>query len=268
MPHSHDHRRPAGGHRHRRHGPRLAGEHHGQERKSGGSGGRRRHAALGQDGNDHHRQPPGDAVRALRRLHGGGSRTPGGPGLCRRPNARGQEHRGTVPSAWRPNRRRRRTERAENQWRCPGSGRIAVRAFHGPNADERRRLAGRPADSQRSARRNPPPYQAAEGNRAGLRRERRRASGVERGHAAAGQRGQPDRRDGGPGRHPQARHRRALRATAADGPADRDGYGRQPLDGRGHRRAGGRGRLHRRSDARSQAGLHPQGAGRAASWWP
>ena len=90
----------------------------------------------------------------------------------------------------------------------------------------------------------------------------RRPSGVERGHAAAGQRGQPDRRDGGPGRHPQARHRRALRATAADGPADGDGHGRQPLDGRGDRRAGGRGRLHRRSDPRGQTGLHPQGAGR------
>ena len=35
-------------------------------------------------------------------------------------------------------------------------------------------LAGWSADSQRSARRNPPPYQAAEGNRAGLRREHRR----------------------------------------------------------------------------------------------
>ena len=90
----------------------------------------------------------------------------------------------------------------------------------------------------------------------------------QRGHAAAGQRGQPHRRDGGPGRHPQARHRRALRAAAADGPADGDGHGRQPLDGRGDRRAGGRGRLHRRGHARSQAGLHPQGAGRRASWWP
>ena len=73
-----------------------------------------------------------------------------------------------------PDRRRRRTERTENQRRCPGSGRIAVRAFHGPNADERHRPAGRPADSQRGAGRDPPPYQAAEGNRAGLRREHRR----------------------------------------------------------------------------------------------
>ena len=67
-----------------------------------------------------------------------------------------------------------RTERTEDQWRCPGSGRLAVRAFHGTNADERHRLAGRPADSQGSAGRNPPPCQAAEGNRAGRRGEHRR----------------------------------------------------------------------------------------------
>ncbi len=211
MPDSHDDRRPAGGHRHRRHGPRLASEHHGQERKGGGSGGRRGHAALGQDGNDHRGQPPGDAVRALRWLPGSGSRTPGGPSVCRRRNARGQEYRGVVPQVRRLKRRCRRTERTEHRWRCPGSTGIAVCSFHGSNANERHRLAGWPADSQRGAGRNPPPYQAAERNRAGRRRADRCRSGVERGHAAAGQRGQPDRRDGGPGRHPQARDRRAVR---------------------------------------------------------
>ena len=65
LPDSDDHRRPAGRHRHRRHGPGPAGEHHRQERQGGRSGRRRRHAALGQDRHDHHRQSPRDAVRAL-----------------------------------------------------------------------------------------------------------------------------------------------------------------------------------------------------------
>ena len=69
---------------------------------------------------------------------------------------------------------RRWTERTEHRWRCPGSIRIAVCSFHGSNTDERHRLAGWSADSQRSAGRNPPPYQEAERNRAGLRREDRR----------------------------------------------------------------------------------------------
>ena len=81
-------------------------------------------------------------------------------------------------------------------------------------------------------------------------------------------RGQPDRRPGRAGGHPQAGHPRAVRAAAADGPADRDGHRRQPADGQGHRRAGRRGRLHRPGDARGEAGLHPQGAGRAASSSP
>ena len=41
VPDPHDDRRPAGGHRHRRHGPGPAGEHHRQERQGGGSGRRR-----------------------------------------------------------------------------------------------------------------------------------------------------------------------------------------------------------------------------------
>ena len=44
--------------------------------------------------------------------------------------------------------------------------------------------------------------------------------------------------------------------------------GDNPLTAKAIAEAGRRGRLHRRSHARSQAGLHPQGAGRAANWWP
>ena len=37
VPDSHDHRRLAGGHRHRGHGPRADGQHHRQERQGGGA---------------------------------------------------------------------------------------------------------------------------------------------------------------------------------------------------------------------------------------
>ena len=104
-----------GGHRHRRHGPRLACERHGQERKGRRGGRRRGHPAVGQDGDDYHRQPPRHAVRPFRRLHRGRRGKAGGPGVGCRRNARGQEHRGPVPPA-----QRRRPEAAANQRRSPG----------------------------------------------------------------------------------------------------------------------------------------------------
>ena len=92
--------------------------------------------------------------------------------------------------------------------------------------------------------------------------------GRQGGHAAVGQRGQPHRRHGRAGRHPQAGHRRALRAAAADGPADRDGHRRQPLDRRGHRRS-------RRAWTTSSPRPRPRPSSPtsarnrpAASWWP
>ena len=81
LPDPDDDRRPAGGHRHRRHGPGPAGQHHRQERQGGRGGRRHRHAAAGQDRHDHDRQPPGDPVRAAgRRL--GRARWPGWPALA------------------------------------------------------------------------------------------------------------------------------------------------------------------------------------------
>ena len=59
--HPDDHRRPALGHRHRRHGPadEVQRARHVRPRRRGG--GRRRHAAARQDRHDHLRQPHGDA---------------------------------------------------------------------------------------------------------------------------------------------------------------------------------------------------------------
>jgi len=65
--------------------------------KGSGSGRRRGHAALGQDGDDYRGQPPATQFVPVNGFHGGGSRTPSGPSVCRRRNARGQEYCGVVP---------------------------------------------------------------------------------------------------------------------------------------------------------------------------
>ena len=61
LPDSDDHRRPAVGDRHRRHGPAGAAQRAGDVRPRGRGGRRRAHAAARQDRHDHARQPPGDA---------------------------------------------------------------------------------------------------------------------------------------------------------------------------------------------------------------
>ena len=66
LPDSDDHRRLAGRHRHRGHGPRPAGQHHRQERQGRRDGRRHRYRAARQDRHDHDRQPEGDAVPAAR----------------------------------------------------------------------------------------------------------------------------------------------------------------------------------------------------------
>ena len=64
LPDSHDHRRPALGDRHRRHGPAGAAQRAGDERARGRGGGRCGRAAARQDRHDHARQPHGDRVPA------------------------------------------------------------------------------------------------------------------------------------------------------------------------------------------------------------
>ena len=67
LPHPHHDRRPALGHRHRRHGPADPAERHRDERPRGRGGGRREHAAARQDRHDHAGQPAGGRVHAGRR---------------------------------------------------------------------------------------------------------------------------------------------------------------------------------------------------------
>ncbi len=141
LPDSDDHRRPAVGDRHRRHGPRDAAQRAGDERQGGRGVGRRAHAAARQDRNHHARQPAGGRVRAAARGPGigtGGRRPALEP---RRRDTRRALHRRSrqreIPAA-RPRRRRQ------------------VGPFHPIlrlHADERRR-SRRPAASQRRGRHN------------------------------------------------------------------------------------------------------------------
>ena len=62
LPHPHHDRRPAVGHRHRRHGPAHPLQRGGDLGPRGRGGGRRRHAAARQDRHDHLRQSHGERV--------------------------------------------------------------------------------------------------------------------------------------------------------------------------------------------------------------
>ena len=140
LPGSHDHRRAAVGHRHRRHEPPEPGQRGGHVRPGGGGGRRRGRAAARQDRHHHPGQPAGDGVRAgAGGRHGRtGRRRPAG--LAGRRDARGPQHRG-------PGQERSTVCAAGTS---SSSGRH-LRALHRPDAHERRR-PGRPA---RSARERP-----------------------------------------------------------------------------------------------------------------
>ncbi len=130
LPHSHDHRRAALGHRHRRHGPAGAVQRAGHERARRGSRGRREHAAARQDRNHHAGQSPGDGVhaRAGREPRAAGQR--GAACVALRRNAGGPVDRGAGQGEVQPARAR--------------SGRHSrrVRSIHRADAHERRESAG------------------------------------------------------------------------------------------------------------------------------
>ena len=89
VPHPDHHRRPALGHRHRRHGPPRPAQRPRHERAGGRGRRRRADAAAGQDRHDHARQPHGLRLLPGLRAHraGGGRRRPAG--LAGRRDARG-----------------------------------------------------------------------------------------------------------------------------------------------------------------------------------
>ena len=130
LPHPDDHRRPAVGHRHRRHGPPRAAQRAGDV--GPGRRGRRRrdHAAARQDRHDHLRRPPGRRAAPRPRRHRGRAGR-GGAGLQPgRRDARGpldRRVRQAAATGLEPSRRPRRR----------------AGAVHGPDPDERDGLPGR-----------------------------------------------------------------------------------------------------------------------------
>ena len=249
LPDPDDHRRPAGGDRHRGDGPGAGGQHHRQERQGGRAGRRRRHAAAGQDRHDHDRQPPGDPVRAA----GRGpvrARWPGWPGWPRWPTRR---PRARASSSWPASRRPSTARRPAGATFIEFTAQTRMSGIDLPDGVEIRKGApdtiARYVEDQGGT--IPDGYQAT-------------VDAIASGGAtpAGRRRGRPHRRRHQARGHPQARHPRAVRPAPPDGPARRDGHRRQPADGQGHRRGGRRRRLHRPGHPRGQARLHPQGAER------
>ena len=262
VPDPHHDRRPAVGHRHRRHGPPGAAQRAGHVRPGRRGGRRLLDAAARQDRHHHPRQPPGGRVPArspgstrselaeAAQLSSLADETPEGRSIVvlakERFGLRERElsaHATLVPFT------------AQTRM----SGRRPRTADVGPQG--RRRL-GAPLGAE----------QGGSGRRARLRRaivegsppaaapplvvaERRRASvevlGVVHLKDVVKQ-----------------GMRRALRPAAGHGHPHGDDHRRQPAHGQGHRRRGRRRRLPRRGHARGQDGPDPQGAGRAAASWP
>ena len=126
-----DHRRPAFGHRHRRHGPPHPLQRARHVGPGGGGRGRRRHAAPRQDGHHHLRQPHGLRDHPGFRRHGarGGAGSPAGE-PCRR------DRRGTLD---RGARRRRSTGSSLRT----GAGGCPLHRILGDHAALRRRYRRR-----------------------------------------------------------------------------------------------------------------------------
>ncbi len=254
LPDPDDHRRPALGHRHRRHGPRDAAQRAGDERQGGRSGGRREHAAARQDRHDHARQSPGGRVPAGRAASTEPSwRT---PRSCR---------------AW-PTRRRK----AGRSWSWPrrSTGCAAATSpstsanfipfsaytrMSGVDLDGRQLRKGATdaiVDVRQGARRQRP---------AGLQRADRPHLAHRRHAAGRGRRRAPARHHSPEG-HRQGRHEGAHRAAARDGHPHRDDHRRQPADRRGDRQRSRRGRFPGAGHAEGQARIHQEGTGRQAAW--
>ncbi len=208
VPDSDDHRWPAFGHRHRRHGPDDPGEHHRHVRPRGRGRGRRRRAPPRQDRDDHAGQPPGDGVSASTGVHDGAARRHRAAQLPGRRDARGPEHRRPGQGAVRHSRARR--SRPEGR----------VRAVHGAHANERREPR-RPRDPQGRGGRHRGLRQG-EGGRVSCGRPQRRRLHLEaRRHAARRRRGFARPRRGAAQGHRQGWHQGAFRRAAPHG--DQDG---------------------------------------------
>ena len=250
LSHSDHDRRPSVGHRHRRHGPAGPLQRHRDLRPRGRGGGRRRHAAARQDRHDHVRQSHGD--RASCRCDGVSTQDLAAAALASSLADETPEGRSIVALAKgdfglvEP-----KFDTAETtvvpfsaQTRISGVD-VGGRSIRKGAIDSILRYLKLPIE------RTPLEFRQA----------------VERVALSGGTPLGGRRRRHAAGRHPpegrrEARHQGALRRDARDGHPHRHGDRRQSGHRRGDRFRSGRRRLSRRGDARGQARLHPQGAGR------
>ena len=251
-------RRPALGHRHRRHGPHDPGQ---RDRHVGprGRGGRRRgRAAARQDRHDHARQSAGH--RSSSRRPASAERDLADAAQLASLADETPEGRSIVVLA---------KEKYGLRERDVARARRDVHPLHRADAHERRR----PRTAARSARARPTRSRRFVKQLGGDASRRRAQRGRRHRQGAAARRSSS----------PTAREvlgviylkdivkggiTRALRRAAAHGHQDRDDHRRQPADRRRHRRRGRRRRLPRRGHARGQAQADPRVPGRRAGWWP
>ncbi len=246
-----DDRRPAVGHRHRRHGPAGPLQRHRHLRPRRRGGGRRRYAAARQDRHHHLRQPHGDRVPAGARRHASRS--------------------SPKPRCWPASPTRRR--KAARSWRWPAAS--SASSAHGQDAGRRRALRRRDAPLGRRHRR--PQHPQGRGRcGAQIRRHRptqpappefrqavetvARTGGTP---LAVAERRQAARRHPSQGRG-EAGHQGALRRAARHGHPHRHGDRRQPGDGGGDRLGSRRRRLSSPRPRRSRSSTTSATSRRAA----
>ena len=243
LPHPDDDRRPAVGHRHRRHGPAGAAQRAGHVR-AGGRGGRRRArrccstrparspTATARPPSSS-RSPAVDeqelAEAAL--LSSLADETPEGRSIV----TLAEERYGLSP---------------------PDIARRRARPVHRPDPHERHRLGRRAGSIRKGAADSVRRWVAGAGRHRPRRPRRRSSSGISTsgGTPLVVADGRHDPRRHPPQGHREAGHERALRRAARDGHPHGHDHRRQPAHGGGHRRGGRRRRLPRRGHARGQDG--------------
>ncbi len=224
VPHPDDHRRPAVGDRHRRHGSPGAAQRAGDVRPRGRSRRRRPYAAPGQDRHHHARQPARDRVHSAARGEHRGTRRRRPAGLAAGRDTGGPFDRRAGEGEVRPARARavaaardvRAVHRADAD-----VGRESARAAAGTGDVDRvvgRPERRRPRDPEGVCRRRRE-MDCLEGRQRARRPVRDRAARRPcRRHAA--RRG---RRAAGPRRHPPEGHRQGRDQGAVRAPAERWG---------------------------------------------
>ena len=178
LPDPDDDRRPALGHRHRRHGPRAPAQRPRDVRPRRRGGGRRQRPAPRQDRHDHARQPPGDRLLPGAGRPSGRPRRGGAALVALGRDARGPLHRRPRQGEVQPARAAGRRHEVHPLLGADADVRRGLQ--RPPDPQGRRRLGGRvgprPGRHDRPRRLGPPEQDLGRGRHAAARRRRRRGS--------------------------------------------------------------------------------------------